>query len=216
MNAPSDVELVRAWRSGERTAGERLFERYYDPVARFFFNKTDEQSCADLIQRTFLACVEGLARLEDAANFRSYLFSTAYRLLCKHYETRHHARMPLDLMVATAQDCMQTPTQALAAKQEQRLLLAALRAVPVEYQIVLELVYWESMTAEEIGRALVLPLGTAKTRIRRGRQLLEKAMAELAESRVLLQSTVTGLEQWAAAVRAKVSEATSGARKAPQ
>lgn len=61
MIAPrSDEELLAAWRAGERRAGELLFERYYEPVARFFFNKTD--AAAELIQQTFLACVEGAAK----------------------------------------------------------------------------------------------------------------------------------------------------------
>ena len=106
---------------------------------------------------------------------------------------------------AVAQELSPTPTQVLAVRQELRLLLSGLRAVPVEYQVALEMFYWEQMTAVEIAEALGLPLGTAKTRLRRGRQLLEAALAELADSKVLLQSTVTGLEQWAAAVRAQVA-----------
>jgi hypothetical protein len=31
----SDVDLLEAWRSGERAAGEALFERYYRVLERF-------------------------------------------------------------------------------------------------------------------------------------------------------------------------------------
>ena len=54
----SDAQLVARWRQGDKSAGEALFERYYDGVARFFYNKVGERS-ADLIQKTFLACVAG-------------------------------------------------------------------------------------------------------------------------------------------------------------
>lgn len=205
MSAITDAELIQAWRTGDRASGEELFDRYYGAVARFFLNKTDESSCAELTQRTFLACLEGLERLASASNFRSYLFAIAYRLLCQHYGRINHERKKVDLLTATAQELSPTPTQALAMRQEQRLLLAGLRSVPVEYQVVLEMFYWEQMTATEIAEALELPLGTAKTRLRRGRQLLEVALTDLADSKVLLQSTVTGLEQWAAAVRGQVA-----------
>ena len=48
--------------------GEQLFVRHFDRIERFFLNKVGDAS-ADLIQRTFLACVEGRERpavsLED-------------------------------------------------------------------------------------------------------------------------------------------------------
>ena len=50
----SDAELVDAWRAGDRGAGEALFERHYDAVARFFHNKVGD-AASDLIQRAFLA-----------------------------------------------------------------------------------------------------------------------------------------------------------------
>jgi DNA-directed RNA polymerase specialized sigma24 family protein len=56
--AATDIELLEAWRGGDRRAGEQLFERHYAAVARFFRNKL-EFGVDDLIQRTFLACVEG-------------------------------------------------------------------------------------------------------------------------------------------------------------
>lgn len=70
-----DEELLAAWRAGDRRAGELLFERYYEPVARFFLNKTDAQ--AELIQQTFLACVEGAPKFRGEGSFRSFLFAIA-------------------------------------------------------------------------------------------------------------------------------------------
>ncbi len=93
----------------------------------------------------------------------------------------------------------------IAERDEQQVLLVALRKIPVEYQIVLELVYWEDMTAVEIAEALELPLGTAKTRIRRGRQLLEEALAEVGGA--ALQSTLSDLDGWARSLRDGLREA---------
>ena len=50
-------ELLEAWRGGDRRAGEQLFERHYAAVSRFFRKKL-EFGVDDLIQRSFLACVE--------------------------------------------------------------------------------------------------------------------------------------------------------------
>jgi RNA polymerase sigma-70 factor (ECF subfamily) len=35
----SDAELLEAWRQGDKRAGAELFERYFEPISRFFVNK---------------------------------------------------------------------------------------------------------------------------------------------------------------------------------
>ena len=94
----------------------------------------------------------------------------------------------------------------LAQRREQQLLLEGLRRIPVELQVALELHYWEQMSDAEIARALDMPLGTAKSRIRRARQLLGERMAELAASPAELQSTLANLEQWAEQLRGSALE----------
>ena len=49
--------------------------------------------------------------------------------------------------------------------------------------------------------ATATPEGTVKTRMRRGKELLHAALAELAASPALVQSTHTDLERWAEEVR---------------
>lgn len=206
VDGDDDAVLVVAWQGGDREAGKRLFERHYPGVARFFRNKVGAAE-PDLIQRTFLACVEGLPRLREAASFRSYLFGIAYKILCKHFQQLRRDRGRTDADVDMARESahgLVSPSQLLAGREEQRLLLAALRRLPVDYQVALELHYWEGMTAAELGDVLDLPLGTAKTRIRRGRELLEQQMAALAGSVELLESTRANLELWARQLRAQV------------
>jgi predicted RNA polymerase sigma factor len=80
-------------------------------------------------------------------------------------------------------------------------LLQALRRIPMDHQIVLELYYWERMTAAEVARVLDVPEGTARTRIRRAKQLLEEQMARLVADKQLLESTLVNLDAWAASLR---------------
>lgn len=201
----TDRELVAAWRRGDQSAGERLFERYYDAIARFFYNKAGDRS-ADLLQKTFLACVEGLERMRDDTRFRSYLFGIAHNLLRKHYRDKSRRGSELDFELVSVHDMGPSPSKAIAVRQEQRLLLEALRRIPLDYQVVIELFYWETMTAAEIAEVTGAPVGTIKTRIRRGRQLIEETLADLAGSGELLESTVSNLEGWARALRDRLSQ----------
>ena len=71
-----DFETLDRWRAGDRAAGNELLRRHFDGLYRFFRNKVDE-GVDDLIQRSFLACVESKDRFRKQASFRTYLFTVA-------------------------------------------------------------------------------------------------------------------------------------------
>ena len=202
--ATDDLALFAAWQSGDRQAGEALFERYYDALARFFHNKVSESATSDLIQNTFLACVEGRARIVGTSGFRGYLFGVAHNLLRRHYRGRRNEGDSLDLDHISASELEPSMSQILGARQEQRLLLEALRRIPIDCQIICELHYWEQLGTSEIAEILGVPGGTVKSRLQRGRRLLEEQLALLASSKELLHTTLSNLEKWAADLRHRV------------
>ncbi len=200
----SDIELLEAWRAGEAAAGSELFARHFDAVCRFFRNKVAEGT-DDLIQRTFLAMVESRDRFRGDSSFRTYLFTVAKNELFAHLRRSGRESARFDPLEQSVYDLGPTPTTMVAQRKEQRLLLEALRRVPLELQLTLELFYWEDMPASELARLLELPEGTVRTRIRRARQLLEQALRELAEGEGELHSTLAGLDDWAKSLREHAS-----------
>jgi RNA polymerase sigma-70 factor (ECF subfamily) len=197
---PSDIELLDAWRAGDTDAGERLFERHYAAVARFFRNKVN-RGVEDVIQNTFLALVETKDRFRGDSSFKTYLFGVANNVLRQHYRKQKRDADRLDFGHTSAQDLGPGPSTIAAEKSEQRLLLQALRAIPLEHQIVLELYFWEPMSAREIGEVLETPEGTIRTRIRKAKQLLEEQLAAFSASPELLERTKSNLEDWAKSLR---------------
>ncbi len=198
--ATPDLELLEAWRAGDRSAGEALFERHFDAVARFFRNKVNH-SIDDLIQRTFLGCVEGRDRFRGESSFRTFLFAVAHNVLGKHYRSQRRHGDRIDFGVTSVHDLAPSPSVIVARHHEHRVLLQALRRIPLDNQIVLELYYWERLTAPEVARVLNVPEGTARTRIRRAKQLLEGQMRKLIDDKDQLESTLVNLDAWAAALR---------------
>jgi len=204
----TDLELLEKWRGGDASAGEELFERHFDAIARFFRNKVNT-GIDDLIQRTFLACIESKDRFRGDSSFRTYLFGIAHNVLGKYYRSKRRDGERLDFSVTSVHDMGPSPSMIVAKHREQQLLIQALRRIPLDYQIPLELFYWERMTAAEIGQIVGVPEGTAKTRLRRARQLLEQEMEKLAESPEDLHTTVANLESWAASLRDQALEGMS-------
>lgn len=173
-----DATLLRAWRGGDAAAGRVLFERYFQQVTRFFVNKVPFDH-EDLIQETFTACLRGRDRVRDEARFRSYLFGVAYNVLKKHYERRAGGRRGEPLESQAAADLAPGPSTLLRKRDRDRRLLDALRQLPLEQQLVLEMLYWEGMSSVEIGEALGISDATVRTRAHRGR---ERLLARLTRS----------------------------------
>lgn len=199
----SDADLLLAWRNGDRAAGEELFERHFDAVARFFRNKVD-RGIDDLIQRTFLACVESKDRFRGESTFRTFLFGVAHNVLGKHFRSKKRHGDRIDFGVTSVHDISPSPSVIVAKHREQQVLLQALRRIPLESQVVLELYFWEKLTAAEVAQVVGVPEGTAKTRIRRAKQLLEQEMGKLISSKEQLESTVANLDSWAEGLRDQV------------
>jgi RNA polymerase sigma factor (sigma-70 family) len=197
---PDDAELLEAWRAGDTAAGRALFERHIGMLSRFFRNKAGDET-EELIQRTFLACVESRDRLRDAAAFRTYLLRVARNKLYKHYAAVRPA-VELDAMSVSIADLQPSPSVVIAQRQRDRVLLEALRRLPLELQLALELHYWEGMSTAELAELLELPQGTVKTRLMRARTQLREAVAAAIVSGVPDEDEA--LDAWARSLRALV------------
>ncbi|MCA9710793.1 MAG: sigma-70 family RNA polymerase sigma factor [Myxococcales bacterium] len=201
---PDDGALLTAWRAGDLAAGRRLFERYFEATLRFFANKvqTDPE---DFVQDVFAACVRGRDRVRDDRSFRAYLFGVAYNVLRDHYRERYRGGSPEPLESHSVEDLAPGPSTMARERQQDALLLDALRRLPMELQVVLELFYWEDMTTAEIGEALGIPSGTVRSRLRRGRERAQALLVELEAGGSLGETTPRGLDDWAREIRASLT-----------
>jgi RNA polymerase sigma factor (sigma-70 family) len=198
--SPTDEELFRAWQTGDRRAGEALFERHYDALDRFFINKVGDRA-GDLVQRTFVACIEAAARFRGDSSFRTFMFAIARNQLLQHLRDHGRERDRLDPAITSICDLDPSPSLVAARREQERLLLAALRRLPLDEQIALELHYWEQLSATEIAAVLEIPVGTAKSRLRRARDRLEAALAGPDPAQA---ATLDDLERWAKDLRTAV------------
>jgi RNA polymerase sigma-70 factor (ECF subfamily) len=194
--APTDGNLLERWRAGDRGSGEVLFDRYYDLVERFFLNKV-ASAVQDLVQETFTRCVEGRDRIRG--EFRLYIIGIAYNVLKAHLRVRYRDGAAIDVEESAMRDMEPGPGPAtlLVQRREDRLLLEALRNLPIQEQVILELHYWENLTTDEIADALELPIGTARGRLQRARDKLGEVLHRITESPHELTSTLACLEDWA-------------------
>jgi RNA polymerase sigma factor (sigma-70 family) len=194
-----DVELLEAWRAGDVDAGAKLYDRHADVVARFFENKVCV-GASDLVQQTFLLLVESRDRIREGLTSRAFVLGIARNVLRDHARKLARGRA-VDPEVDAMIDLAPGPTTVIGHSREQRLLLAALRRLPLEHQMGLELFYWEDMDAGEIAEIMGISHSAMRSRLVKARALLREAMERLAESPEQLASTVDNLAHWASQTR---------------
>ncbi|HEY6254002.1 MAG TPA: sigma factor, partial [Candidatus Angelobacter sp.] len=78
----SDEALMLDFQRGSRDAFEELFARYRGPLHGFFRRRLETgERAEDLAQETFLVLVRAASRYEPRAQFRTYLYGIALKLL---------------------------------------------------------------------------------------------------------------------------------------
>lgn len=195
-----DLELLKRWRDGDAGAGQELFRRHTDTLYRFFRNKV-AGGIEDLVQQTMVACLQSQMQYEARASFRSYLLGVARFQLFDYYRRNRSDAEHLEFNTVTVHDLALSPSSQLAKASDERVLLEALRRLPINFQIALELSYWEELSGPELAEIMEVPVDTAYSRLRRAKQLLREQLEQLTTSEEQLNQTQTDLARWARTLR---------------
>lgn len=196
----SDAELLEAWRRGDAAAGNQLLDRHFARVYGFFARRVSE-GIEDLVQDTFVACVEKRHAIRDGASFRAFLLGSARNELLMELRRRGQAGSRAERMEHEPLPTQTSPSRLAAAHEEERLLLAALRELSADLQVTLELHYWERLTTAEIGDVLGIAPGTVKWRLSDARERLRDILQKQGAPAKLAEATARNLDAWARSVR---------------
>ena len=213
-----DLELLEAWRAGDEAAGNKLLRQFFQPLRRFFANKAAPDDVGDLIQQTMEGCVRGSERFRGDSTFRTYLFGVARRTLAYHLRSKRNRdgrTDELDLEAVSVRELVPGPSSIVAKDRQRQLVFEALRAISIDDQIMLELYYWEPMTAAEIAQMYGMVEPTVRGRIKKAKQAFEAELAALSGGEVEWRGSLSELEagSWVDEIRKHLGELTPVRRK---
>lgn len=185
-----DLALLAAWRGGDPRAGDGLVRRHGPHVVRFFADKVRDFEVDDLAQQTWEALIHARDRFvvpgepEVAsgepimATFRAYLYGTARFVLFAHFRKRTRAAH-FDPGLSSLEDLSPSPSRLVSAHAKLERLATALRKLPLDMQILLELRYAQEMTSAEIAAVYAIPKNTAKSRLRVAKERLDAQLTRM-------------------------------------
>jgi RNA polymerase sigma-70 factor (ECF subfamily) len=163
-------------------------------VARLLaHNETDAE---DLSQDTMLKAFRRIDDLRDRDRIGPWLLTILRNTFIDRTRTRKHRPLSLDELEYEPADRNATPASAANPHVDNpdaainwlgdKSLISAVRQLPREIRRTVLLVDVEGMQEAEAARALNIPVGTVKSRLHRGRNLLRPLLESVARDRRML------------------------------
>lgn len=179
-----------AAQGGDQDAFRSLIEMFQDKVFRVVTSvlHCDRSLGEDLCQEVFLRVYKGLPGFDGSARVGAWIHTIATNVAISEYRSRRAQKRgrrtwSLDAPIAGTDDLFHDPTARghdPGESAHQRDFVARVRAclqeLPEDFRDAVVLRDMEGLSYEEIGEALGLPPGTVRSRIHRGRLLLQQML----------------------------------------
>jgi RNA polymerase sigma-70 factor (ECF subfamily) len=172
-----DELLVMAAILGNLDAFEQLVLRYRPAVVRLARGIVGADYAEDVAQDSLVLAFKALPSIEEPRRFAAWLSAiTRHRALrFSKSETAHsNKRVPLDEALLEKIEALgkPRPDRALAEKERDESMVAAIESLADDYAMPLKLRFFDEMPLERIAAFMGVPLSTVKWRLHYAKKLL--------------------------------------------
>lgn len=166
-----------------------LLESAYRVALRLTGNPADAE---DLVQEAAFLAAKGFRTFRTGTNFKAWFFRVMTNAFYSKYrrQKRQGEQVDLDdtpeayLFQRTVETGLHTqkenPARALMTTITTDRITQALTDLPEEYRVVSSMYFEEDMAYQDIARVLEIPVGTVRSRLHRGRKLLQRRLWDVA------------------------------------
>ena len=174
----------------KRKAFEAEALPHMDALLRTALRMAKNQNDAeDLVQEAFVKAYRFWDKFESGSNCRAWLFRIMTNIFINDYRSK--SRSPMSVNVDEIDDSflygqlaanapVDNPERQMFAKIFDDDVKKAIEELPDDFRLVVVLSFLEGFSYQEIAEIADLQLGTVKSRLHRGRKLLQKALFEYA------------------------------------
>jgi RNA polymerase sigma-70 factor (ECF subfamily) len=188
VTGDSEEQDVRRAQAGEVRAFERLIAVHVEKIRRYAraFARTDADA-DDLAQEALIKVFRSIRSYRLEAAFSTWLYAVVRNAFLDVQKSRagraRASERPLDASdgePAGEQPAL-APDELLSQAQERQQLWDAIGRISPEFRTALVLFDVEGLSYEEIAAIESIPLGTVKSRLKRGRDQLRRELTQVAK-----------------------------------
>ena len=187
--------------TGNAEAAATRFESYLTPILTAAYGTALHMTrhgddAQDLVQEAALQAFRAFDSFQEGTNFKAWFFRILTNLFINAYRRRQRTPevdpLPdledapaLYLFRQTRETGMHAwsadPAALVLEKFDTEQICRAIAALPEDYRIVSALYFMEEFSYQEIAEMVGCPVGTVRSRLHRGRRMLQKALWSIAE-----------------------------------
>jgi len=171
------VAMARGLRRRDPDLLDRLIEQYQHRLLRYLVYFTGNRELAeDLFQETWIRVLERGHQYDGKQEFSTWLYALARNLAIDYL--RRKTTLSLDGMIEEDRapfepaDTKPLAWEVVAQHEQAERISGALLGIPAEYRETVVLRFQEGLALEEIATVTAAPLGTVKSRLYRGMNML--------------------------------------------
>jgi len=181
-----EKELVERAKSDPEAFGE-LYDRYYSQIFGYVLRRTASiEAAQDVTSEVFFKALKNLRRFRwRDVPFSSWLYRIASHEIANYFRKNKHRQICLEEVPDSIEHSAESAeTELLKAEAELKrheeylALQESISKLPIKYQEVITLRFFENKGLKEIGEILGKPEGTVKSLLHRGLEKLRKLMEE--------------------------------------
>ena len=162
----SDETLVKQALKGKKSAWVTLVKRYeknlYNYALRMVSNPDDAM---DLMQDVFMAVFRNLATFRGDSPFKGWMFKIAHYRCIEFYRRKKPTQSLDDVPEQDEQTSDVCPEAQLFSGQQASMLNSAVKLLPINQKLVVELKFFQHCTFDDIAQQLGISVNTVKSRL---------------------------------------------------
>lgn len=181
----NDSELIRECKEFNEAAQRALYYKYAPSLKAFCFRYCgDKEEAKDILQDSFIKIFSKIGSFSDKGSLEGWMKKIVLNTFLQHYKkSKNSKHVSIDQLQDVEDDDTLTGDPALGVEEPivgeftEEQLLNALKTLPDPYRIVFNMFHIEEFSHKEISETLSIDEKTSRTRLYRGKKLLQKYLS---------------------------------------
>jgi len=170
-----DLDLIRRMASGDENAMRAVYAAYGQRLFAYALRLTnDPASAEDVTQETLVIAWRTARKFRGEGRLIAWLLGIVHHTAMK---SLRHTSQPLEAVEDVPAESNASPEDQAQAEEMKRWVRQGLQSLSSEHRAVLELVFYQGLTLNEVTEVCRCPLGTVKSRLSYARQHLRGVLS---------------------------------------